>query len=170
MILAKILTANDKVELINGEIIQMSPIGSKHAALVDQLNNYLAFSLYEKAIVRTQNPIQLAPNSEPEPDLAIVKFQADYYRQQHPVAADILWIIEVVDSSFEFDAIIKSEMYAKALIPEYWIVNLNSKQIEVYTKPNENGYQHKEIYSSPTVIESKTMKLSVDTYKLFASS
>lgn len=167
MVQAEILTADDKVELIHGEIIQMSPIGSKHAALVDKLSNYLAFSLYEKAIVRTQNPIQLLPNSEPEPDISILKYKPDFYQEQHPKAADTLWVIEVAKGSYEFDAVLKAALYAKAGIPEYWIITLNKDQIEVFRMPNAEGYQQQETYAGPSIIEHPTLAVQVDTQKLF---
>src|ERR671938_544657 len=121
---AGILTEDDRVELIEGEIIEMSPIGSRHAACVNRLNTLLGRHLRQTAIVSVQNPIRLDAYSEPEPDVALLRPRADYYESGHPTPADALLIVEVADTSADYDRIIKLPLYAKAGIPEAWLVDL----------------------------------------------
>ncbi|MDX1475940.1 MAG: Uma2 family endonuclease [Reinekea sp.] len=140
MINVGILTENDRVELINGEIVEMSPIGFRHAACVDRLNE-LFTPLKKQKIIRVQNPIHLAPNSEPEPDIAIVQRRADFYVKGHPEPEDILLVIEVAESSFGYDFDVKIPLYGQVGIPEAWIVNLQDDELLVYTQPSEIGYK-----------------------------
>lgn len=133
-----ILTAHDRVELINGEIIEMSPIGSPHAACVDFLAEELIIALQRKARVRVQNPIALLDYSEPEPDIVVVK--PGRYQSRHPRAEEILLIIEVADTSLVYDRDIKGPLYAQAGIAEYWLVNLIDRQVEVYRRPEGGKY------------------------------
>ncbi len=140
------------IELIEGEIIKMSPTGSKHASCVNRLTNLLTKTrlvnqLEEKVIISVQNPIALGEFSEPEPDLALLKYKADFYADTHPTPQDVLLLIEVADSTLETDRKIKAPLYAKAGIPEYWIVNLEEKQLEVFHSPKAGAYQQKNIFS-----------------------
>ena len=135
-----ILAPDDCVELINGEIYQMSPIKSLHASHVNRIALLLARLIEDDYHLITQNPIQLDSYSEPEPDLALVKKDEQFYLKQHPKAADTLWVIEVADSSLEYDRTIKGELYAQADIPFYWIINLQDYQIEAYAKPEHGQY------------------------------
>ncbi|MCB0521527.1 MAG: Uma2 family endonuclease [Saprospiraceae bacterium] len=140
-----ILQPEDRLELINGEIIKKSPIKSRHASMVDLLNEMLVVALHKKALIRVQNPVRLDNYSEPEPDLAIVKKRLDRYSLRHPRPADILLIIEVAESSIYKDREVKAPLYAKAGIAEYWIVNIPDEQIEVYTQLSGEVYGQKEI-------------------------
>ena len=106
-----ILTEADKVELLNGQIIHMSPIGSHHAACVEKMDEYLKKLLAGKAMVRAQNPIVLDDLSEPEPDISIVKFKENYYADQHPIPSEIYLVIEVADTSLEKDREAKLPLY-----------------------------------------------------------
>lgn len=141
-----ILTEDDRVELLNGQIVNMSPIGSKHAACVEKIDELLKTLLIGKAMVRAQNPIQLSDYSEPEPDIAIVKRREDYYASRHPVTEEILLIIEVADSSLETDQQVKLPLYAASQIPEYWIVNLEKQQVEVYQSPVTDQYRSRYLF------------------------
>ncbi len=145
MVTAGILSEEDKLELINGELIYMSPIGPKHRSVVGRIDALLQRLLQEKAIVFTQSPITLAPFSEPEPDLVIVKPRPDFYAEAHPVPDDLFWLIEVSDATLEKDRLIKGPLYAQAEIPVYWIANLVDRQLEVYTEPNEGQYKLRRI-------------------------
>jgi Uma2 family endonuclease len=145
MIDAGILTESDRLELLNGEIIYMSPIGSPHAAMVRRLDEILHQLLKGKALVSTQNPVAIADFSEPEPDIALLKRRADYYVDGHPQPQDIFLVIEVADSSLGTDREVKLPIYATAGIPVYWIVNLTDQQIEVYHTPDEGIYKVREI-------------------------
>ena len=129
---AGILRPDERVELIDGVLKQMSPIGSQHAACVSRLTNLLLPPLQRHALVRVQNPIVLDDNTEPEPDLAIVKQRDDDYSAAHPRPNDILIVIEVADTTLEYDKRVKLLRYAQVNIPEVWIVNLVDKRVEIY--------------------------------------
>ncbi|MER3446286.1 MAG: Uma2 family endonuclease [Candidatus Dadabacteria bacterium] len=136
-----ILSEDDLVELIEGEILKMSPIGSQHAACVDRLNLLLVHFADQRAIVRVQNPIQLSDYSEPQPDFALLKPRDDFYAEMYPLPADVLLIVEVADTSLEYDRNVKVPLYARAGIPEVWMVNLLENLIEIYTDPVSGLYQ-----------------------------
>jgi Uma2 family endonuclease len=135
-----ILSKDDRVELIEGEIIKMSPINPPHASCVDRLNSFLNQRLMERAIVRIQNPIRLHDLSEPEPDIALLLPREDFYSQSHPTTKDVLLIIEVSESTERFDHHIKLPMYARAGIKDYWIVNLSKEIVETYHDPINGKY------------------------------
>ena len=135
-----VLTEDDRVELIDGEILEMSPIGRKHAACVDRLAQLFFSRVGGRAIVRVQNPIELSEHAEPQPDLALLRPRADFYAAGHPGPEDILLVVEVADSSVEFDRQVKAPLYARSGIPELWLVDLDRDHIEVYRDPTSDGY------------------------------
>jgi Uma2 family endonuclease len=137
---AGIFSENDKVELINGEIIEMSPIGRRHTACVNRLNSVFSQLLGNKVIIAVQNPIILNNLSEPEPDIALLKPRADFYESGHPQPQDIFLLIEVADSSLEYDRDVKIPLYASSGISEVWLVDIYEQVIIVYRYPSENGY------------------------------
>jgi Uma2 family endonuclease len=137
---AGIFSENDKVELINGEIIEMSPIGRRHTACVNRLNSVFSQLLGNKVIIAVQNPIILNNLSEPEPDIALLKPRADFYESGHPQPQDIFLLIEVADSSLEYDRDVKIPLYATSGISEVWLVDIYEQVIIVYRYPSENGY------------------------------
>ncbi len=132
------LSENDRVELIRGEILTKMPIGPRHAASVTGLNEALGPQCAGRATLRIQDPIRL-PDSEPEPDLSVVRRRADRYASGHPRPADILLIAEVSDSSLDEDRTVKKTLYAEAGIVEYWIVNLVDDCLEVHRDPQPDG-------------------------------
>lgn len=136
-----ILYEDDRVELLDGEIWQMIPIGSYHAACVDRLTRAISHQVYQSAIMSVQNPIQLDDYTEPQPDLTLLRMRPDFYAEALPTAADVLLLIEVADTSLEFDRRIKLPRYAQAGVPEVWLVDLKAKSVRVYTQPTESGYQ-----------------------------
>ncbi len=138
---AGILTAGDRTELINGEIIAKSVIGSRHAARVDRLNKLFVTRCGERAIVRVQKPVTLPPDSEPEPDLLLLLPKADFYAAAHPQARDVLLAVEVADSSLRFDSTVKCELYARMGIAEYWLVDLSAGALLVYRSNAAGAYQ-----------------------------
>ena len=140
MVKAGILTEDDRVELIEGEIIEMSPIGRRHAACVDRLNRLFGDRLRDRAIVRVQNPVQLSDRAEPQPDIALLQPRADFYESGHPQPQDILLLVEVADTTVEFDREIKIPLYAKSGVREVWLVDLNENAIAVYREPSLSGY------------------------------
>lgn len=143
MIAAGIFTENDHIELIQGELIAMSPIGIRHAACVKRLNDKLSTALRGKIIISVQDPIELSENSEPEPDVALLAYRDDFYASHLPTPADIYLVIEVSDSTLGFDRTVKLPLYAQAGIPEVWLVNLIDNAIEVYRQPVTGKYTQK---------------------------
>ncbi|OIN58702.1 hypothetical protein BLX24_14180 [Arsenicibacter rosenii] len=142
-----ILSENDRVELIKGELINMSPIGVRHAACVNKLTYLLGQFIGQKAIISVQNPIRLNRYSEPEPDIMLLRPRSDFYANAHPTANDVLLLIEVSETTLTYDRTTKLPLYAQADIPEVWIVNLAENQLEVYQTPTEATYQHRRFLS-----------------------
>ena len=138
---AGILGEDDRVELIEGEIVNMAPIGSRHAAVVDRLNRILSRRIGERAIVRVQNPIRLGEHSEPQPDVTLLRPREDFYASAHPGPEDVLLLIEVAETSAEYDREIKIPLYARFGIGEVWLVDLEGKAIGVYRNPSPEGYR-----------------------------
>ncbi|MGE0885962.1 MAG: Uma2 family endonuclease [Blastocatellales bacterium] len=165
LIEAGVLGEDDRVELLNGEILEMSPIGPRHAACVDRLNETLTLMLKGQAKVRVQNPVELGEFSEPEPDLTLLKPREDFYASGHPAPADILIAIEVADSTIEKDRNLKIPAYAAAGIPEIWLVDLLNDRIEIHSNPLNTIYQEVRIiqrgqkFTSPTLPK---LKLKAD--------
>lgn len=133
---------DDRVELIEGEILKKIPIGSSHAACVNRLIRQFTNLLGDRAIVSPHNPIILSDLSEPEPDVAILRSQPDFYANTLPGAADVLLIVEVADSSIAYDREVKLPTYASSMIAEVWIVDLGAERIDVYTAPRHGVYQN----------------------------
>jgi len=136
-----ILNEDDRVELLAGEIVQMSPIGSRLAACVDRLTKSIAQQIGDTAILRVQSPIRLNHYSEPQPDLALLKPRGDFYAHAHPGPGDILLVIEVAETSGNVDREVKIPLYAQAGIPEVWIVDLEAGCLEVYENPSHGSYR-----------------------------
>lgn len=140
LIESNILHEDDRVELIEGRIIDMAPIVSRHAACVSRLNEIFSEKLQKRAILNIQNPICLTEYSELEPDIAIIKRRSDFYAEQLPQPEDVLLIIEVADSSLEYDCETKIPLYAKENIKEVWLVNLIENILQIYKEPTPEGY------------------------------
>lgn len=155
---AGILKSTDRVELIEGKILTMSPMKSAHAACVDRLGDILRHNIPYKVNIRQEKAITLGTHSEPEPDIAIVKFREDYYETAHPKANDILLLIEVSLSIQKYDRETKLPLYASHDIPEVWIVDLKDKVIEVYQKPIKNTYETKAIFSTDEKLTSSVVQ------------
>jgi Uma2 family endonuclease len=136
-----ILKADARVELIEGEIIDMAPMGSKHAYVVAALTKRLMSVVATQAEVRCQLPIRLDDYSEPEPDIAIVKPRDRHYAISHPAPQDVLLLIEVADSTLAFDRSIKLPLYASHGITEVWLVDLSANQIYAHREPRDGAYQ-----------------------------
>ncbi|MEL6969216.1 MAG: Uma2 family endonuclease [Bacteroidota bacterium] len=141
MVAAGILDEDSRVELINGQILHMSPVGRFHAACVSYLNDWLVQLLREAYIIRVQDPIYLDEYSEPEPDIAIVKRRPDFYAAGLPTPADIEILIEVADTSVKRDAEVKQSLYANASIKEYWMIDLNELALKIATNPQNGNYE-----------------------------
>ncbi len=152
-----ILQEDDRVELFDGEVRAMTPIGPLHAAIVKRLNILLTRRLAMSAIVSVQDPIQLNDHSESQPDIAILRARADYYATQHPGALDVYIVIEVADTSTDYDRDEKLPRYAEAGIAEAWLVDIDGQIIEQYTLPRHGHYlnlrrlEYGDEISSPTL-------------------
>jgi Uma2 family endonuclease len=149
---AGVFDRDKRLELLEGEIHEMAPIGSRHITMVNRLAKFLIRSVGESVIVNIQNPVRLSDLSEPVPDLSVVKFREDEYLDSMATASDVLLLIEVADSSLYTDRRIKLPLYAIAGIPEAWIVNLRDQKIEVFTKPVNGTYSSAEAFARGAVI------------------
>jgi len=135
-----ILTEDDRVELLDGQIVAMTPIGPPHAGCVTQLTRLLILALGDSATVSVQNPVVLATHWEPEPDVAVLRSPADAYRARRPRPGDVLLLIEVAAASTHLDRRVKLPAYAAAGIAEMWLVDLTADHIEVHRDPAPQGY------------------------------
>ncbi|MFQ4145848.1 Uma2 family endonuclease [Chlorogloeopsis sp. ULAP02] len=133
------LTEGDRIELIRGELIQMTAKGTPHTVCGSILCRQLDRLLEDSAVIRGQDPITLPNHSEPEPDVVIARGKDEDYLAHHPYPEDILLVIEISDTTVDYDQNTKLELYAEAGILDYWIVNLNSRQLERYNQPYQNA-------------------------------
>ena len=138
---AGILGPEDRVELIDGEIIEMSPIGIRHLSCVNRATEAFITAFKGRAVVSPQNPLRLSNYTEPQPDLVLLKPRADYYAAKHPYAEDALLVLEVSDTTLRYDRNVKLPHYAAAGIPEVWIENLQEDLLLVCRDPSGNDYK-----------------------------
>lgn len=136
---AGIFAEDQPIELINGELFDMAPIGSFHADIIDRLTQLFYKKASDKFRIRVQNPIYLSEVSEPKPDIALVKNHND--RLLHPTADDVLLLIEVADSSLHYDRTIKLPLYASHQIPEVWLLNVKEQRLDIYQQPENDYYR-----------------------------
>jgi Uma2 family endonuclease len=136
-----IFNEDDRVELIEGEIVEMTPIGSRHAACVDRLNELLVQHFAGVALIRVQNPVRLSDDSEPQPDLALLRRKADFYASREPTPDDVILLVEVADTSLEYDRRVKVPLYAHSGIREVWLIGLERETVTVYQDPAPSGYR-----------------------------
>lgn len=165
MINAEIFHEDDRVELLDGEIHNMSPIDSAHVAYVNRLTHLLTRVIDEQAIVSVQNPFELNDYSEPQPDIALFRWREDFYVKHLPTPADTLLVIEVANTSAHADRTVKLPRYAMAGIPEVWIVNIKQRVIQQYTQPDGNDYaSHKLVKRGviTTTCLTPTLELSIE--------
>ena len=141
MVEAELFVEGDRVELIEGEFVEMSPIYITHISTLNRLVWLLSNALGKQVILSVQNPVQLSEDNLPQPDVAVFQFQEKFYSEQPAEPEDILLIIEVADTSLRYDRRVKSALYGSAGIADYWIVNLPGRQIEVYREPRPDGYR-----------------------------
>ena len=130
----------NKTELINGVIYDMVPPGPSHSYVVGEIAKFLIINLKDE-IIRQEQPVQLLPDNAPQPDIAILKPSDSGYKTSHPKAEDVMVLIEVSDSTLNYDSTDKMKLYAQANIPLYFIVDLNNKKILKHTDPDKNGYK-----------------------------
>jgi Uma2 family endonuclease len=135
-----ILKPRDRVELIEGELIAMAPIGAHHAGTIIALNDALTAATRGRALVSPQNPVQLNDRCLPQPDYAVLVPRSDHYRAAHPAPQEVLLLIEVADSSLDYDRNVKRGLYARYGIPEFWIINLKTAEVDICRSPGPDGY------------------------------
>jgi Uma2 family endonuclease len=138
---AGILKPEDRVELIEGEIVEMSPIGNRHAGCVNRATDLFTFLFRGKAIVTVQNPARLNKYNEPQPDLILAKPRADYYASKHPTGEDIFLMVEIADTTLRKDRNIKLPIYARLGVPEVWIGDLQHDQLLVFRDAEGGSYK-----------------------------
>jgi Uma2 family endonuclease len=166
---AGILTQNDHVELIGGEIFDMTPIGSAHAGKTDRLNRLFARAAADGLVlVRVQGPLRLDAYNEPEPDVMLLKPRQDDYQDRHPGAADVLLLVELSESSLAYDRGTKLALYARFGVPEVWIVDLPGAAIEVYREPTGDAYALKQRLTSGSLAPVLVPGVTIDVGALLA--
>ena len=138
---AGILSPDDRLELIEGQIIEMPPIGSEHGGRVNKLNRLLVTVLGSRAILSVQNAVRLSDILEPVPDFAVLRPRQDDYTASHPTAPDVLLLIEVADSSLKYDRGVKARLYARHGVPEFWIVDVRARRVSIYRTPEGDSYK-----------------------------
>ena len=141
-----IIKPEARVELIDGEILEMSPIGRPHRSSVNRVNDVFAPRLHGVAIVQVQSSVALGEYGEPEPDVVLLRYRADFYKDSDETIEDILLIIEVADTSEAYDRRVKGPLYARFGIPEYWLVDLNRDLVMVYRDPTPDGYASSRVF------------------------
>lgn len=155
------------VELLDGELFEMSPEGIPHAGLSSDGADYLRERLGCQVKVREAKPITLPDDSEPEPDIAIVKPLGDVYKaERHPYVSDLFWVIEYSDTSLEKDLQLKTKIYAKATIPEYWVVNLRTRELIVLRDPAGDDYQSRLVVNSGLIYPISFPAIGIEVIKL----
>jgi len=152
MVATGVLTKYDRVELIEGDMLDMAPIGTKHSAIASRLNELLILAVARSATVVVGGPVNLGEFSEPQPDLMLLKRRADFYSGKLPESVDVLLLIEVSDSSLSFDQGIKLNLYARYGVAEYWVVDVEGRRVVTYREPTAKGYIRKAEFQAPDVL------------------
>ncbi|WP_431708614.1 Uma2 family endonuclease [Geminocystis sp. CENA526] len=148
-----ILTNDEKVELINGQIITMSPQGSFHAAAIRRTDRLFGKVFKDNVIIQKQLPIIVNEISQPEPDIAIVKYDALDYDDRHPLATEVYLVMEIADTTLKTDLEIKRQLYASGNIPEYWVLDVKQRQLYIYRQANNGDYETTMILNDEGSIE-----------------
>lgn len=154
---ANVFLPGVRVELVEGEVVDMSPIGDRHAACVGWLTRTLTLLLQHVALVWAQNPVRLSDYSEPQPDISILKRRDDFYMHGKPRPEDVLLLIEVSDTTLEYDRRVKVPLYARAGVAEVWIVNLVDERVETFADPSGGAYQTTVMCSRAEEVQSRTL-------------
>ena len=142
---AGVFTEDERVELIDGEVREMTPIGPPHAGIVNRLNELLVTHLAGRATVIVQNPIRLDRRTEPQPDIVVARRRKDFYAGRHPKPGDVLLVVEVADASVRYDRAEKAPRYGRAGIPETWLVDVEAGAVTAYADPGPEGYARRRV-------------------------
>jgi len=167
MLEAGIFDPEDRIELIEGELLDMAPIGSNHAGTVYKLIQRITSAVGDGAIVGAQNPLILGDHTEVQPDLLVLKPREDYYSESHPEPKDIFFIVEVSDTTVRFDREVKIPLYAKFFVPEVWLIDLNKKCLDIHASPGQGEYKQIGSYHQGNVIPSLIDCMSIHVDELF---
>ncbi|MFZ1494443.1 MAG: Uma2 family endonuclease [Candidatus Competibacter denitrificans] len=164
-----ILHEDDRIELIDGDLIDMAPIGSEHASLTDWFTRYLVLAIGQHAIVRIQSSLSLDKHSQPQPDVQVLRAREDYYRKAHPSAEDVLLLIEVSDTTARFDRTVKIPLYARHGVAEVWLVDVAQRSVEVYRDPQPatSTYRQMTAYRRGLLIPQQLPMVSIAVEQLF---
>jgi Uma2 family endonuclease len=151
---AGILGADERVELVEGEILQMAPIGPRHIGCVINATRIFITRLGDRAVISPQNPVVIQPRSEPQPDLLLLRRRAVSYSQALPASEDVLLAVEVADTTVRFDRLVKARLYARAGIPEFWLCLAVDGVVEAYRGPGADGYASVTLHGSGQTVSS----------------
>lgn len=168
MVETGLLSEADRVELIEGELFAMAPIGSPHGGEVNYLVRcFAALMAQDKIVLAVQNPVTLPDDSEPQPDIAVLRWRDDFYRKSHPLPEDVLLIIEVADTTAQYDRDIKIPLYARHHIPEVWLVDLQQRRLESYRQPEQGEYRQVNFFSKGSVSPEQLAGITIGLGELF---
>ncbi|HVH68119.1 MAG TPA: Uma2 family endonuclease [Gemmatimonadales bacterium] len=162
---AGVFREDDRVELIDGQVVEMSPIGPRHAACVDRLTRVFSQRLGDRAVVRVRSPIVLGRHAAPQPDVTLLQPPIERYAEAHPEARDTLLVIEVADTTADYDRSVKVSLYARAGIAEVWLVDLEAHSIELSRTPKGGRYSDRRTARSGEIISPSvfpTVQISTD--------
>jgi len=169
MVATGVLTKMDRIELIDGEMIDMAPIGTKHVAIATRLNKLFVLGSGDTAIVSPGGPVKLGDFSEPQPDLLVLRPRSDDYAEQIPDPADVLLLIEVSDTTLAYDQGKKLALYARYGISEYWIVDVEARCVHVHLEPSGNTYAQIRTVMIPDALSAQALPtIEVGLTALFA--
>jgi Uma2 family endonuclease len=162
-----VLAPDARVELIEGEIIDMPPMGSRHAGTVTRLYRRLSNAVGNAALVVSQSPLRLGHYDEPQPDLMLLRPRADEYTRSHPTPSEVLLVIEVSDTTFRYDRDVKMPLYAHHGLREYWLVDAARSELHCFSEPRVDGYERALSSDKPGIVLLSSLEISVDLSGLF---
>lgn len=163
-----IIAPDERVELIEGEVVEMAPIGSRHSGMVARLTRILVQATGDRGLVFVQNPVRLSRTSEPQPDFAVLKPRPDDYQAAIPLPEDVLLLVEIADASLKYDRELKAPLYAAHGIPELWVIDVAARIFWRYRDPQAGGYALAEQSDAPGRVRLAAADIEVDLSGLFA--
>ena len=146
------LGEDERVELIEGEIVQMAPIGARHIGCVINATRLFITRLGDRAVVSPQNPVVIRPRSEPQPDLVLLRPRAISYSRERPMSQDVLLAVEVADTTVRYDRVVKARLYARASIAEFWLCLATEGAVEIHRRPGPDGYAEVTVHSADQAV------------------
>jgi Uma2 family endonuclease len=154
---AGVLAPDARVELLEGEVVEMAPIGTRHAAAVKRLNQLLSAAAGTAAVVAVQDPLHLDAQSEPQPDLMLLRPRADFYASAHPGPADVLLLVEVADTTSRYDREVKVPLYAEHGVPEVWVIDLEQNLVHLLRQPAQGRYTEVQVTARPGLVQPQAL-------------